>query len=164
MSSVRTGFSAGGSSRKLLSPTPWGLLGALLIPALVALTQPAKALERNFAGSAQLDYAFVPTAKNATAFPGAFDGFTMEFAGKLAVDFSEKVSANLKACYGCHGFEADMMYFDVRIAAGERGPANSPAAGCTATRRSGFAAGRCDSAPGRADGGSCRIHVRSRRA
>ena len=47
--------------------------------------------------------------------PKAFDGFTMELA-KLAVDFSEHVSANLKVCYGCHGFEADMMYFDVRVA------------------------------------------------
>src|SRR6185369_494284 len=33
-----------------------------------------------------------------------------------AVDFSERVSANMKVCYGCHGFEADMMYFDFRIA------------------------------------------------
>lgn len=40
----------------------------------------------------------------------------MEFAGKLAVDFSERISANMKVCYGCHGFEADMMYFDVRVA------------------------------------------------
>ena len=27
-----------------------------------------------------------------------------------------KISANMKVCYGCHGFEADMMYFDVRVA------------------------------------------------
>lgn len=86
------------------------------LAALAALAAPARALERNFAGSAQLDYHFVPTTKDAKAFPRAFDGFTMEFAGKLAVDFSEKVSANMKVCYGCHGFEADMMYFDVRIA------------------------------------------------
>jgi hypothetical protein len=58
----------------------------------------------------------VPTAHDAKAFPNAFDGFTTEFAGKLAVDFSEHVSANLKVCYGCHGFEADMMYFDFRLA------------------------------------------------
>src|SRR6185369_11625644 len=32
-----------------------------------------------------------------------------------AVDFSERVSANMKVCYGCHGFEADMMYFDIRV-------------------------------------------------
>ncbi|MEO7096249.1 MAG: hypothetical protein ABI175_23520, partial [Polyangiales bacterium] len=87
-----------------------------LLAALVALATPAEAIERNFAGSAQLDYHFVPTAHQAKAAPNTFDGFTMEFAGKLAVDFSEHVSANMKVCYGCHGFEADMMYFDVRAA------------------------------------------------
>ena len=89
---------------------------ATLFAALLALATPASAIERNFAGSAQLDYNFVPTARSAMASPNTFDGFTMEFAGKLAVDFSEKVSANMKVCYGCHGFEADMMYFDVRAA------------------------------------------------
>ncbi|MBS2017259.1 MAG: hypothetical protein JST00_30530 [Deltaproteobacteria bacterium] len=92
------------------------VVAALAIAALLALTAPASAIERNFAGSAQLDYHFVPTNRQAKAFPSGFDGFTMEFAGKLAVDFSEKVSANMKVCYGCHGFEADMMYFDFRIA------------------------------------------------
>lgn len=87
-----------------------------LIAALVALATDASAIERNFAGSAQLDYHFVPTARSAKASPNTFDGFTMEFAGKLAVDFSERVSANMKVCYGCHGFEADMMYFDIRVA------------------------------------------------
>jgi hypothetical protein len=87
-----------------------------IVAALLALASPASAVERNFAGSAQLDYHFVPTARSAKAFPNTFDGFTMEFAGKLAVDFSERVSANMKVCYGCHGFEADMMYFDVRVA------------------------------------------------
>jgi len=89
---------------------------ATLLAALLALATPASAIERNFAGSAQLDYQFVPTARSAKASPNTFDGFTMEFAGKLAVDFSERVSANMKVCYGCHGFEADMMYFDVRVA------------------------------------------------
>ena len=97
---------------------PLRIAGAffLLVSALVALATPARAIERNFAGSAQLDYQFVPTARDAKAAPGTFDGFTMEFAGKLAVDFSERVSANMKVCYGCHGFEADMMYFDIRVA------------------------------------------------
>ncbi len=87
-----------------------------VLAALLAMVSPASAIERNFAGSAQLDYHFVPTARQAKAAPNTFDGFTMEFAGKLAVDFSEHVSANMKVCYGCHGFEADMMYFDVRVA------------------------------------------------
>jgi hypothetical protein len=89
---------------------------AAMLAALLALVSPAAAIERNFAGSAQLDYHFVPTAHQAKAAPNTFDGFTMEFAAKLAVDFSEHVSANMKVCYGCHGFEADMMYFDVRAA------------------------------------------------
>jgi hypothetical protein len=89
---------------------------AMLVAALLAVASPASAIERNFAGSAQLDYHFVPTSRSAKAFPSTFDGFTMEFAGKLAVDFSERVSANMKVCYGCHGFEADMMYFDIRVA------------------------------------------------
>src|SRR5678809_642398 len=89
---------------------------AMLVATCFALVTPASALERNFAGSAQLDYHFVPTAKDVKTFPKAFDGFTMEFAAKLAIDFSEHVSANIKVCYGCHGFEADMMYFDVRVA------------------------------------------------
>ena len=89
---------------------------SMLLGALLALATPASAIERNFAGSAQLDYMFVPTARSAKASPNTFDGFTMEFAGKLAVDFSDKISANMKVCYGCHGFEADMMYFDLRVA------------------------------------------------
>lgn len=93
-----------------------GVVVVALLAALFAWVTPASALERNFAGSAQLDYAFVPTAQNMKTSPKAFDGFTMELAGKLAVDFSEHVSANLKVCYGCHGFEADMMYFDIRVA------------------------------------------------
>ena len=34
---------------------------------------------------------------------------------KLAVDLTDHVSANVKVCYGCHGFEADMAYFDLRV-------------------------------------------------
>ena len=94
----------------------WLSMLAVLVAAVLAFASPARAIERNFAGSAQLDYQFVPTARSAKANPNTFDGFTMEFAGKLAVDFSDRVSANMKVCYGCHGFEADMMYFDVRVA------------------------------------------------
>jgi hypothetical protein len=91
---------------------------AIAVAALLAFVTPARAIERNFAGSAQIDYHFVPTAHEAKGFSNTFDGFTTEFAGKLAVDFSEKVSANMKVCYGCHGFEADMMYFDFRVSDG----------------------------------------------
>jgi hypothetical protein len=104
------------------------LVVALSLAILLALlgNNEAFAIERTFAGSAQLDYHFVPTAKNAnaddpsTARQGAgsytFDGFTVEAALKLAVDLSDHLSANVKVCFGCHGFETDMAYFDYRVA------------------------------------------------
>jgi hypothetical protein len=45
-----------------------------------------------------------------------FDGFTLEAAEKLAVDVSNHLSANVKVCFGCHGFELDMAYMDYRVA------------------------------------------------
>ena len=84
-------------------------------PLAVALLRaaPAAATERNFAGSAQLDYLFVPDDARVG---GVLDGFTTEAALKLAADVSDKLSANVKACYGCHGFELPMAYFDFRVA------------------------------------------------
>src|SRR5947207_486117 len=75
----------------------------------------AAAIERNFAGSAQLDYHFVPGKKSGPP-RNVFDGFTSEVALKLAVDVSERLSANVKVCHGCHGFELPMAYFDYRVA------------------------------------------------
>jgi hypothetical protein len=89
---------------------------AVVLGALFALVVPASAIERNFAGSAQVDYHFVPTAHEARANPSAFDGATLEMSAKVAVDMSDALSANLKLCYGCHGFELDMAYFDYRVA------------------------------------------------
>jgi len=91
---------------------------AILAAALLALATPkvARALERNFAGSAQVDYHLVPTVPGANARSVAFDGFTVEAAMKLTVDFSEKLSAQVKVCYGCHGIEDDMAYLDYRVA------------------------------------------------
>ena len=90
----------------------------LVVTMLVALAMPREvlAVDSNFAASAQIDYHFVPTARGANARAGAFDGFTLELSGKVAIDFSERLSANLKVCYGCHGFETDMAYFDYRLA------------------------------------------------
>jgi hypothetical protein len=72
-------------------------------------------VERNFAGSAQLDYLMLATrledARDVT-----FDGFTTELSLKLSVDVGDHVSANVKACYGCHGFEAGMAFVDFRVA------------------------------------------------
>jgi hypothetical protein len=77
---------------------------------------PAAAAERHFAGSAQLDYLFVPDPSSGPGGRSASDGFTTEVALKLAADVSDHLSANVKVCYGCHGFELPMGYFDFRIA------------------------------------------------
>ncbi len=73
----------------------------------------AQDVDRNFAGSAQLDYLAVPTTTEGREL--GFDGFTTELALKLAVDFTENFSSNIKVCYGCHGFETDMAYIDIRV-------------------------------------------------
>ena len=91
------------------------LVASLLLA--VALSATAGAEEHNFAGSAQLDYHFVPSEPGAVSAPGpatTFQGFTAEAALKVAVDISDHLSANVKVCYGCHGFELDMAYFDLR--------------------------------------------------
>ena len=85
----------------------------VLASIVVGSSAQAQELERNFAGSAQLDYLAVPSTLRARGF--TFDGFTTELAVKLAVDFTEHFSANIKICYGCHGFETDMAFVDLRI-------------------------------------------------
>jgi hypothetical protein len=94
------------------------LLAAICAATLLAGLHRADAgEERNFAGSAQIDYHFVPSDVDAAGAPGpatTFRGFTLEAALKVAVDISEHLSANVKACVGCHGFELDMAYFDLR--------------------------------------------------
>jgi len=87
-------------------------------PLAAALLQaaPAAAVERNFAGSAQLDYLFVPDASSRPGGRSVYDGFTTEVALKLAADVSDHLSANVKVCYGCHGLELPMAYFDFRVA------------------------------------------------
>ncbi len=79
----------------------------------------ARAADRNFAGSAQLDYHYVATHNgnlNAGSGKYGFDGLTLEATAKVAVDVSDRLSANVKVCFGCHGFEADMAYLDYRVA------------------------------------------------
>ncbi len=75
---------------------------------------PAQELQRNFAGSIQLDYLAVPT--ESVGRRQALDGATVELSLKLAMDFSERVSANVKVCFACHGFEVGMAFFDTRVA------------------------------------------------
>jgi len=93
---------------------PWVVV---LFAALLALLTPARAraVDRNFAGSAQLDYHFVPSENGRSARSLVFDGSTLELGLKLAVDFTDHLSANVKVCVGCHGFETDMAYLDYRV-------------------------------------------------
>ncbi len=95
-----------------------GLLLFVAVLVSLVLTRPSRAAEEyNFAGSTQLDYLLIPTGPRAEGVPGpgtTFQGFTMEAGLKVAVDISEHLSANVKACYGCHGVEVDMAYFDYR--------------------------------------------------
>ena len=85
------------------------------ICALVEGPISAEAVDRNFAGSAQFDYHFVPGSPDVSARSVVLDGMTVEAAFKLAIDISDHLSANVKLCYGCHGFETDMAYFDYRV-------------------------------------------------
>jgi hypothetical protein len=75
---------------------------------------PAPGLERNFAGSIQLDYMAVPTVSVARKF--ALDAATAEVSLKVTQDFGDKMSASVKLCLGCHGVEAAMAFFDLRVA------------------------------------------------
>jgi hypothetical protein len=81
-------------------------LAAVWLP--VAFSQ-----EHNFAGSLQTNYLGVVTDKD--AFKQTFDGLTNELSLKVAVDFNDNVSANVKLCYGCHGIELGMAFADLRV-------------------------------------------------
>lgn len=69
--------------------------------------------ERNFAGSVQLDYLAV--ASEDVGRDQSLDGATVELSLKLAVDFDEQVSSNVKVCVACHGLEVGMAFFDIRV-------------------------------------------------
>jgi hypothetical protein len=92
------------------------LAGLALAAALGLAAGPARALDRTFAGSVQLDEHFVPLEPSTNAQTQIFEGFTTELSAKIAIDITSHISANVKVCYGCHGFETDMAYFDLRVA------------------------------------------------
>ena len=94
------------------------LMLGVLFAALFALATggTAHAVEKTFAGSAQFDYHIVPSPSDANGRALSFDGFTTEASLKLVVDLTDQLSANVKVCYGCHGFETDMAYMDFRVA------------------------------------------------
>ncbi len=79
----------------------------------LALASAATAVEHKFAGSAQLDFLYVPTSQKPRDI--TFDGFTTELSLKFTADINEHVSVNVKACYGCHGFEMGMAFADVNV-------------------------------------------------
>ena len=72
----------------------------------------AQDIERNFAGSVQLDYLGVLTED--VGREQGLDGGTAEVSLKLAVDFNETMSANVKVCVSCHGMEVGMAFVDTR--------------------------------------------------
>jgi hypothetical protein len=87
-----------------------GVVGAVAI----ATADAGEGLQRNFAGSVQLDYMAVPTESIARR--QALDGATVELSLKLAMDYGDHVSSNIKVCVACHGLEVGMAFFDLRVA------------------------------------------------
>jgi len=79
----------------------------------VLLPRGARTQEHNFAGSLQANYTYVPTDKHARDL--GFDAMTTELSLKVAVDFTDQVSANVKFCYSCHGVELGMAFIDMRV-------------------------------------------------
>jgi hypothetical protein len=74
----------------------------------------ADSLERNFAGSIQLDYMAVPSETIGRKI--SLDAATVEVSMKVTQDFGDNVSASIKLCVACHGIEAGMAFFDLRVA------------------------------------------------
>jgi hypothetical protein len=103
---------------------PRAVISSLVALAAALSTRPAHAdgdgkvedgkVERNFAGSIQLDYMAVPTRSLGSEI--SLDGATTEISLKVTQDFGDRMSASVKLCVGCHGFEAAMAFFDLRVA------------------------------------------------
>lgn len=92
----------------------WSIMLVTVSVTLAAVWLPvAFSQEHNFAGSLQTNYLGVVTDKD--AFKQTFDGLTNELSLKVAVDFNDNVSANVKLCYGCHGIELGMAFADLRV-------------------------------------------------
>jgi hypothetical protein len=88
----------------------------LCIVVVAAAAAPARAdtkIERNFAGSIQLDYMAVPTTSVGRTL--GLDSATVEVSLKVSQDFGDHVSASVKLCVACHGVEAGMASFDLRL-------------------------------------------------
>lgn len=88
--------------------------GLVTVAALLLLAREAGAQDKRLAGSVQLNYMAVPAED--VARDHTLDGSTVELSLKLAVDFNENVSSNVKVCVACHGMEVGMASFDLRVA------------------------------------------------
>jgi hypothetical protein len=86
--------------------------GSALAPVTPEPAITDRASSRNFAGSVQMDYFAVQHRQELA--PTTFEGATVELSLKLAMDLGDHVTANVKVCYACHGFEVGMAYFDLR--------------------------------------------------
>lgn len=71
-------------------------------------------IERNFAGSIQLDYMAIPTESVARKI--SLDAATVEVSLKVTQDFGDQMSASIKLCVACHGVEVGTAFFDLRVA------------------------------------------------
>lgn len=102
--------------RSLRNGSRWWCLALVALVAVVAVISPyAEGQDRNIAGSVQGSYLYVHDGHNQTARDRALDGFITEVSLKLAVDFSDHISTNVKVCFGCHGFDVGMAYVDLTI-------------------------------------------------
>lgn len=101
-------------TRRMFAAVVLTFFGTLITLAILGAPTNAWAVDYALSGSVQLDYHFVPTAPEANSSKETFDGFTTEASLKLTADVTDHVSASVKVCYGCHGFEADMAYLDYR--------------------------------------------------
>jgi hypothetical protein len=71
-------------------------------------------IERNFAGSIQLDYMAIPTESVGRKI--SLDAATVEVSLKVTQDFGDQMSASVKLCVACHGVEVGTAFFDLRVA------------------------------------------------
>ena len=99
-----------------MSTSRWLVLASLVLAVVALLARPAWAVERNVAGSLQLDYHLSPERSAPVGSGPTFRGFTTEAAVKLSADISNQLSVNVKVCLGCHGLETDMAALDYRFA------------------------------------------------
>jgi len=91
-----------------------GFIAAIVVAVVVAVV--AKAHSETpaplFAGSIQLDFLTVPTDKKAREH--TLDGATVELSLKMTKELTKDISANVKVCFACHGFEVGMAFVELR--------------------------------------------------